>query len=146
MLNPATRLRRALSLGIIVAAVAAGSPLGAQEPEAAAPNYALAAQWTSQKVSKLVFDTTVTPRWLETSDRFWYAYPTREGRRFVLVDPIVEVQLTTDGEEHYSYARSAREIQQLREQDTAKLRVESPGRTDWLRLAGAALVSPRSAG
>ncbi len=23
----------------------------------------------------------VTPRWLETSDRFWYAYQTREGRR-----------------------------------------------------------------
>jgi dipeptidyl-peptidase-4 len=53
-----------------------------------APNYALAAQWTSSKVSKLVFDTTVTPRWLESSDRFWYAYQTRDGRRFVLVDPV----------------------------------------------------------
>ncbi|MGH9385186.1 MAG: DPP IV N-terminal domain-containing protein, partial [Vicinamibacterales bacterium] len=47
-----------------------------------------AAQWTSEKVRKLVFDTTVTPRWLETSDRFWYAYQTREGRKFSLVDPI----------------------------------------------------------
>jgi hypothetical protein len=53
-----------------------------------APNYELAAQWTSQKVSKLVFDTTVTPRWLSTSDRFWYSYQTRDGRRFSLVDPI----------------------------------------------------------
>jgi dipeptidyl-peptidase-4 len=53
-----------------------------------APNYDLAAQWTSQKVGKLVFDTSVTPRWLETSDRFWYAYQTREGRRFSIVDPI----------------------------------------------------------
>ena len=35
-----------------------------------------------------MFDTTVTPRWLETSDRFWYAYQTREGRRFYLVDPV----------------------------------------------------------
>ncbi|OFW07987.1 MAG: peptidase S9 [Acidobacteria bacterium RIFCSPLOWO2_02_FULL_67_36] len=52
------------------------------------PNYDLAAQWTSQKVSKLVFDTTVAPRWLETSDRFWYAYQTRDGRRFSLVDPL----------------------------------------------------------
>src|SRR5262245_11772694 len=54
----------------------------------AGPNYDLAAQWTSDKVRKLVFDTTVTPRWLETSDRFWYAYQTREGRKFSIVDPI----------------------------------------------------------
>ena len=51
-------------------------------------NYALAAQWTSQKVNnKLVFDTSVTPRWLETGDRFWYAYQTPQGRDFYLVDP-----------------------------------------------------------
>ena len=55
---------------------------------AVSPNYDLAAAWTSQKVSKLVFDTSVTPRWLETSDRFWYSYNTREGRRFMLVDPV----------------------------------------------------------
>ncbi|HEX5085467.1 MAG TPA: hypothetical protein VFY40_25800, partial [Blastocatellia bacterium] len=35
-------------------------------------NYELAARWTSQKVGKLVFDTSVTPHWLETGDRFWY--------------------------------------------------------------------------
>src|SRR5688572_14141958 len=52
------------------------------------PNYDLAAQWTAQKVGKLVFDTTVSPQWLETSDRFWYSYRTREGRRFMIVDPI----------------------------------------------------------
>jgi dipeptidyl-peptidase 4 len=53
-----------------------------------APNYDLAAQWTTQRVGKLVFDTSVTPRWLETSDRFWYSYQTRDGRRFSLVDPV----------------------------------------------------------
>ncbi len=52
------------------------------------PDYEAAAQWTSQKVSKLVFDTSVTPRWLENSDRFWYAYQTREGRKFYIVDPV----------------------------------------------------------
>ena len=55
---------------------------------AAVPNYDLAAQWTTQKVNRLVFDTSVTPRWLETGDRFWYSYQTREGRRFYLVDPV----------------------------------------------------------
>jgi dipeptidyl-peptidase-4 len=52
------------------------------------PNYDAAAQWTTQKVAKMVFDTSVTPRWLENSDRFWYAYQTREGRRFYVVDPV----------------------------------------------------------
>src|SRR5213596_1191354 len=51
-------------------------------------NYELASEWTAQKVGRLVFDTTVTPRWLETSDRFWYAYQTRDGRKFYLVDPL----------------------------------------------------------
>jgi dipeptidyl-peptidase 4 len=53
-----------------------------------APNYELAARWMPQRVGRMVFDTTVTPRWLEHSDRFWYTFQTREGRKFFLVDPI----------------------------------------------------------
>ena len=30
----------------------------------------------------------MTPRWLDTGDRFWYSFQTREGRRFYLVDPV----------------------------------------------------------
>jgi dipeptidyl-peptidase-4 len=53
-----------------------------------APNYELAARWMPQRVGRLVFDTNVTPRWLEKSDRFWYTYQTRDGRKFFLVDPV----------------------------------------------------------
>ena len=49
-------------------------------------NYELAQHWTSNKVGKLVFDTSVTPHWL-AGDRFWYSYETSHGRRFYLVDP-----------------------------------------------------------
>ncbi len=49
-------------------------------------NYELARHWTSNRVSKLVFDTSVTPHWLK-DDRFWYSYETSHGRRFYLVDP-----------------------------------------------------------
>src|SRR5688500_2092230 len=88
--HASTRVARtAFGVCIVVLALSSSS-LRAQkvEPAAPAPNYDLAAQWTSQKVGKLVFDTTVSPQWLETSDRFWYSYRTREGRRFMLVDPI----------------------------------------------------------
>jgi len=49
-------------------------------------NYELAQRWTAAKIGKLVFDTQVTPHWIE-GDRFWYSYETSHGRRFLLVDP-----------------------------------------------------------
>ena len=83
---------RALRVGIGVCALVAVAFAPRIEAQRAAPsvapNYELASAWTTQKVSKLVFDTSVTPRWLETSDRFWYSYQTRDGRRFYLVDPL----------------------------------------------------------
>jgi dipeptidyl aminopeptidase/acylaminoacyl peptidase len=86
-----TRAASAFGLTTLVLALMVPASLDAQKgepPALSTPNYDLAAQWTSQKVGKLVFDTTVTPRWLEHSDRFWYAYQTRDGRRFWFVDPI----------------------------------------------------------
>jgi dipeptidyl aminopeptidase/acylaminoacyl peptidase len=82
--------RALLAVCIFALSVFAAPGLRAQngaKSDGAAPNYELAAQWTSQKVSRLVFDTTVAPRWLDKSDRFWYAFQTREGRRFNFVDP-----------------------------------------------------------
>jgi dipeptidyl-peptidase-4 len=51
-------------------------------------NYELAARWTAQKTGKLVFDTSVTPHWMDIGDRFWYAYENNSGRRFYIVDPV----------------------------------------------------------
>ena len=92
MSHPASTCIARTVFGVCTIVLGLTAPsLRAQKAEPAAPpvpNYDLAAQWTSQKVGKLVFDTTVSPQWLETSDRFWYAYRTREGRRFMIVDPI----------------------------------------------------------
>src|SRR5437870_4427468 len=82
---PRRLLTWSLASALFVAAFAAPR---AETPTTPKPNYDLAANWTAQKVGRLVFDTTVTPRWLETSDRFWYPYQTREGRKFYLVDPV----------------------------------------------------------
>src|SRR4026207_1558972 len=56
--------------------------------ELPAPNYDLAARWTSAKVGKYVFSTAVTPNWMEFSDRFWYSYETTAGQRWWIVDPV----------------------------------------------------------
>ena len=72
-----------------VLAFAAATPSAQQPVKPVKPNYELAADWTAQRVGRLVFDTSVTPRWLETNpDKFWYAYQTREGRKFWMVDAL----------------------------------------------------------
>ena len=58
----------------------------APSPAKVKANYALASQWTPQKTAKLLFDTAVTPHWLESGDRFWYTYETSAGRKYWLVD------------------------------------------------------------
>ena len=85
--------RRLAVRALILAALAAALPIAsidvraADESRIAAPNYELAAQWTVPKINKMIFDTQVTPHWLELSDRFWYSYETRDGKRYFLVDP-----------------------------------------------------------
>src|SRR5262245_26686073 len=64
---------RVLLLAAIISLLPAASTTmrAANGGAAPAPNYELASQWTTGKINKLVFDTGVTPHWLETSDRFW---------------------------------------------------------------------------
>jgi len=80
---------------VVCAAVTLLSPasspvaqVASQAPAPVTPNFELASRWTSAKVGKLVFDTSVTPHWLQSGDRFWYSYQTRDGRRFFMVDPL----------------------------------------------------------
>ena len=79
-------LRLTWSLAAI--ALLASIRLAADERKAPAPNYELTSRWMAAKVGKLVFDTTVAPRWAEGSDRFLYAFETAQGRKFQLVDPL----------------------------------------------------------
>jgi dipeptidyl aminopeptidase/acylaminoacyl peptidase len=83
----------AVSFCIIATSI---SPAGLAQDKPASvtrANYELASQWTSAKVGKMLFDTNVTPHWLEKSDRFWYSYETNSGKRFVLVDPVKKLKL-----------------------------------------------------
>jgi dipeptidyl-peptidase 4 len=75
------------------------------------PNFDLGARWTSAKVGKLVFDTAVTPRWLQTGDRFWYTYQTRDGRRFYIVDPLKKAKAPL-----FDHARMAAQLTSITRQ------------------------------
>jgi len=58
----------------------------AQQPVKQKANYALAARFSPDKISKMLFSTSVDPHWLKLSDRFWYMYETREGKVWYIVD------------------------------------------------------------
>jgi dipeptidyl-peptidase-4 len=94
--SPLNRSRRALAWALCLSLLlTAFAPVGTLAQDKPAPdtrarkaNYELAAKWTTAKVGKLVFDTAVTPHWLESGDRFWYSYETSQGKKFWLVDPL----------------------------------------------------------
>ena len=50
-------------------------------------NWQLAARFAPYKMEKLVYNTTVNPRWIEGSERFWYEWDTSDGKFYYLVDP-----------------------------------------------------------
>ena len=83
-----TRVLLICCLTLLFAALPVVAPHAQKPPATPRPNYDLAAQWTTQKVGRLVFDTAVTPRWLESGDRFWYSFQTRDGRKFYMVDAL----------------------------------------------------------
>ncbi|WP_405284616.1 DPP IV N-terminal domain-containing protein [Gaopeijia maritima] len=99
--SPARARARLHSLAAVaVVALAGAAPLDAQMPrQPGAPrplgwvggpgsaNQALAARWAPYRVSDLIYGTTVSPRWIEGSESFWYSWDTAEGTFWRIVDP-----------------------------------------------------------
>lgn len=50
-------------------------------------DYVRAESFMPQNVMKRLYRMSVTPNWIEETDRFWYKVNTREGKEFILVDP-----------------------------------------------------------
>src|SRR5918993_962495 len=59
----------------------------AQQQPAERANYQLASRFSTGKLERMIFSTSVDPHWLKGSDRFWYSYETTAGKKWYLVDP-----------------------------------------------------------
>ncbi len=57
------------------------------QPVMGQANYQLASRYTTKRLGKMVFSTSVDPHWLKKSDRFWYIYETPGGKKWYIVDP-----------------------------------------------------------
>lgn len=85
-------LRCALVSGFLVTAGCLPAPLAAQATDQSAarfesPNYRLAARFAPYKIQELIHSTSVSPNWIEDSERFWYSWETGDGQSYYLVDP-----------------------------------------------------------
>ena len=51
-------------------------------------NYDLAARFAPYKIQDMVHSTTVSPNWIEGSERFWYEWENSDGTFYNIVDPV----------------------------------------------------------
>ena len=51
-------------------------------------NFDLAARFAPYKIQKMVHSTTVSPSWIEGSERFWYEWEDSDGTSYNIVDPV----------------------------------------------------------
>ena len=86
--------RRALSAALLMVLVLPGF-VSAQNLSArrevqsvTEANYRLAGRFAPAKMAKLTYGTSVAPRWIQGSERFWYEWNTSAGKVFNIVDPV----------------------------------------------------------
>ena len=60
----------------------------AQQTPVTTANYDLAARFSPKKVGKMVFSTSIQPKWFKNSDKFWYTYQTPQGTFYYIVNPV----------------------------------------------------------
>jgi len=84
---------------LLMVIAAQPSPAGAQASDHHTPasagsgdtvhtaNWLLGARFAPYKFSKLIYSTTVSPRWIEGTEKFWYQWENADGTFYYLVDP-----------------------------------------------------------
>ena len=51
-------------------------------------NYQLAGRFAPYKIKKLMYSTSINPKWIEGTEKLWYEWETSEGKTFYVVDPV----------------------------------------------------------
>ena len=74
-------------------------------PEVTWEDYARAEKFLPHNVRKLAFRLSITPNWVGGTDSFWYKVDTREGKKFMFVDPDSGTQ-----QEAFDHVRLAAEL------------------------------------
>ena len=92
-----------LGMGMLMAMVTVPQTLSAQHPDVATiqahqpdveggnqvwgANFKLAARFAPYLARGLTYSTSVAPRWIGQTDRFWYQWENADGTSYYVVDP-----------------------------------------------------------
>ena len=80
--------RRIIMLFVTAAFFFAPSATTAQRrTDSQSANYELAARFAPYKIQDLIYSTSVSPRWIEGGEKFWYEWKTSDGTFYYQVDP-----------------------------------------------------------
>jgi dipeptidyl aminopeptidase/acylaminoacyl peptidase len=79
-------MERKLFMLVVLMIAFSGPILFAQNNPVENADYRLAERFSPTKIKKMVFSTSVNPRWLKTGDQFWFADTTSDGTFFYHVD------------------------------------------------------------
>ncbi len=72
----------------VTAVVAAAfSSVFAQHHGGNSANWDLLEKYSSGALRKFVYSSSVAPRWINESNKFWYVWNDSNGKRFMYVDP-----------------------------------------------------------
>jgi dipeptidyl-peptidase 4 len=74
-------------LVLAVLAVSLAMPAFSQDGPRNSANWKLAERFTTANLRPYLYSATVSPNWINESDRFWYVWRDSKGQRFWLVDP-----------------------------------------------------------
>lgn len=58
------------------------------------PGYLQAERFTKEKVTTMLFSTSVDPHWFQQGNSFWYEYKTSNGKVWYVVDPVARTKKT----------------------------------------------------
>jgi dipeptidyl-peptidase-4 len=78
------RTVQALSLLVLVAALAPAQSGGKQAPKA---NYKLASKYSLANLTPMMYSTSVVPTFIGKTDNFWYSFRTSKGTNYWRVEP-----------------------------------------------------------
>lgn len=73
-----------------------------QIPKVTWEDYARAERFLPQNIGKLAYSLNITPNWAGKEDCFWYKVDTRQGKKFMFVDP--EARLHQEAFDHVKLA------------------------------------------
>ena len=77
-----------LAFSLILILIAAPTAQAQHHGDSDVANFDLAARFAPYKIRSLLYSTSVNPRWIEGSEKFWYDWRSSDGTLYYQVDPV----------------------------------------------------------